>query len=83
MRFSEVIQALMAGGGNAVWREMWREEWGGNVFLRYSELLNAFEVHITGESIRQMDELTLSPGDLFATDWAIVVLDPRTGEVAR
>jgi hypothetical protein len=30
-----------------------------------------------------MEELTLSPGDLFATDWAVVKLDPRTGEVAR
>jgi hypothetical protein len=79
MRFSEVIQALMAGGGNAVWRG----EWGGHVFIRYSELWNAFEVHTTGEAVRQMEELTLSSGDLFANDWAIVVLDPRTGVVAK
>jgi len=79
MRFGEVIQALMAGGGNAVWRQ----DWGGQVFLRYSELWNAFEVHTIDEPVRQMDELTLSPGDLFATDWAVVVLDPRTGEVAK
>jgi hypothetical protein len=79
MRFSEVIQALMAGGGNAVWRE----DWGGSVFLRYSELWNAFELHGPKKRVTQLEELSLSPGDLFATDWAIVVLDPRTGEVAR
>jgi len=77
MRFGEVIQALMAGGGNAVWRE----DWGGSVFLRYSELWNAFEVHTTGEAVRQMDELTLSPGDLFANDWALVAIDPQSGWV--
>ena len=79
MRFGEVIQALMAGGGNAVWRG----EWGGAVFLRYSELWNAFELHGPKGRVTQLEELSLSPGDLFANDWAIVVLDPRTGEVAK
>ena len=79
MRFGEVIQALMAGGGNAVWRQ----DWGGQVFLRYSELWNCFEVHKTGLPVSQMDELTLSPGDLFANDWAIVVLDPQSGLVKQ
>ena len=79
MRFGEVIQALMAGGGNAVWRG----EWGGSVFLRYSELWNVFEMHGPKGRVTQLEELSLSPGDLFAIDWAIVVLDPRTGEVAK
>jgi hypothetical protein len=79
MRFGEVVQALMAGGGNAVWRG----EWGGAVFLRYSEVWNIFELHGPKGRVTQLEELSLSPGDLFATDWAIVVLDPRTGEVAR
>jgi hypothetical protein len=79
MRFGEVIQALMAGGRNAVWRG----EWGGAVFLRYSELWNIFELHGPKGRVTQLEELSLSPGDLFATDWAIVVLDPRTGEVAK
>jgi hypothetical protein len=79
MRFGEVIQALMAGGGNAVWRG----EWGGAVFLRYSEVWNTFELHGPKGRVTQLEELSLSPGDLFANDWAIVVLDPRTGEVAR
>jgi hypothetical protein len=79
MRFGEVIQALMAGGGNAVWRG----EWGGAVFLRYSEVWNIFELHGPKGRVTQLEELSLSPGDLFANDWAIVVLDPRTGEVAR
>jgi hypothetical protein len=79
MRFSEVIQALMAGGGNAVWRG----EWGGAVFLRYSEVWNIFELHGPKGRVTQLEELSLSPGDLFANDWAIVVLDPRTGEVAK
>ena len=74
MRFGEVIQALMAGGGNAVERE----DWGGFEWLRYSELWNAFEIHTTGH-IERVKELSLSPGDLFADDWAIVKLDPRTG----
>ena len=74
MRFGEVIQALMAGGGNAVWRE----DWGGSVFLRYSELLNVFVLHGHNRET-QLEELSLSPGDLFATDWALVALDPRTG----
>ena len=78
MRFGEVIEALMAGGGNAVRRQ----EWHGT-FLRYSELWNCFEVHKTGLPVSQMDELTLSPGDLFANDWAVVKLDTRTGEVAK
>ena len=79
MRFGEVVQALMAGGGNAVWRG----EWGGAVFLRYSEVWNIFELHGPKGRVTQLEELSLSPGDLFATDWAIVVLDPRTGEVAK
>ena len=79
MKFSEVIQALMAGGGNAVWRQ----DWGGQVFLRYSEVWNIFELHGPKGRVTQLEELSLSPGDLFANDWAIVVLDPRTGEVAR
>jgi hypothetical protein len=79
MRFSEVIQALMAGGGNAVWRG----EWGGAVFLRYSEVWNIFELHGPKGRVTQLEELSLSPGDLFANDWAVVVLDPRTGEVAK
>jgi len=79
MRFGEVIQALMAGGGNAVWRG----EWGGAVFLRYSEVWNIFELHGPKGRVTQLEELSLSPGDLFANDWAVVKLDPRTGEVAR
>jgi hypothetical protein len=79
MRFGEVIQALMAGGGNAVWRG----EWGGAVFLRYSEVWNIFELHGPKGRVTQLEELSLSPGDLFANDWAIVVLDPRTGEVTK
>jgi len=79
MRFGDVVQALMAGGGNAVWRG----EWGGAVFLRYSEVWNIFELHGPKGRVTQLEELSLSPGDLFANDWAIVVLDPRTGEVAR
>jgi len=79
MRFGEVIQALMAGGGNAVWRG----EWGGAVFLRYSEVWNIFELHGPKGRVTQLEELSLSPGDLFANDWAIVVLDPRTGEVSK
>jgi hypothetical protein len=79
MTFGEVIQALMAGGGNAVWRG----EWGGAVFLRYSEVWNIFELHGPKGRVTQLEELSLSPGDLFANDWAIVVLDPRTGEVAK
>ena len=79
MRFGDVIQALMAGGGNAVWRG----EWGGAVFLRYSEVWNIFELHGPKGRVTQLEELSLSPGDLFANDWAVVVLDPRTGEVAK
>jgi len=79
MRFGEVIQALMAGGGNAVRRD----EWGGAVFLRYSELWNIFELHGAGGRVTQLEELSLSPGDLFAEDWDVVRLDPRTGEVAK
>ena len=79
MRFWEVIQALMAGGGNAVWRG----EWGGAVFLRYSEVWNIFELHGPQKRVTQLEELSLSPGDLFATDWAIVVLDPQSGLVKQ
>ena len=78
MKFGEVIQALMAGGGNAVRRS----EWCG-AFLRYSELWNIFELHGPGGRVTQLEELSLSPGDLFANDWAVVKLDPRTGEVAK
>ena len=73
-----MITALMAGGGNAVRRE----EWCG-AFLRYSELWNAFELHGAGGRVTQLEELSLSPGDLFADDWQVVTLDPRTGEVAE
>ena len=77
MRFGEVIQALMAGGSNAVRRG----EWCGS-YLRYSELWNAFELHSVSGRVTQLEELNLSPGDLFADDWDIVTLDPRTGKVA-
>jgi hypothetical protein len=79
MKFSEVIQALMAGGGNAVWRG----EWGGAVFLRYSEVWNIFELHGPQGRVTQLEELSLSPGDLFANDWAIVKLDPQSGLVKQ
>ena len=78
MRFGEVIQALMAGGGNAVRRE----DWGGSVFLRYSEVLDVFVLHGHNRET-ELEELSLSPGDLFATDWALVALDPRTGLPTR
>ena len=80
MRFGEVVEALMAGGSNAVERE----DWGGFQFVRYSELWNAFEIHFAGTTeTERLEELSLSPGDLFADDWEIVTLDPRTGEVAE
>jgi hypothetical protein len=78
-RFGEVIQDLMEGGSKAVLRS----EWGGAVFLRYSELWNIFELHGPGGRVTQLEELSLSPGDLFATDWDVVRLDPRTGEVSK
>lgn len=78
MRFGEVIQALMAGGSNAVRRD----EWCG-IFLRYSELWNIFELHGPGGRVTQLEELSLSPGDLFADDWDIVTLDPRTDKVTE
>ena len=79
MRFGEVIQALMAGGDKAVTRD----QWGWPIFLRYSELWNAFELHGANGRVTQLEELSLSPGDLFADDWDIVTLDPRTGKVAQ
>lgn len=78
MKFGEVVEALMAGGGKAVRRA----EWCGN-FLRYSELWNAWEIHNPSGRVTQLEELSLSPGDLFADDWEIVTLDPRTGKVAQ
>ena len=78
MKFSEVITALMAGGGNAVRRG----EWCG-AFLRYSELWNTFELHGAGGRVTVLEELSLSPGDLFADDWDVVILDPRTGEITE
>ena len=78
MRFGEVIQALMAGGGNAVRRQ----EWHGT-FLRYSELWNTFQYEGADGRTMAYSELSLSAGDLFADDWDIVKLDPRTGEVAK
>jgi len=44
---------------------------------------NIFELHGPKGRVTQLEELSLSPGDLFANDWAIVVLDPQTGEVAK
>ena len=79
MRFGEVVETLMAGGGKAVRRQ----DWGSPVFVRYSELWNAFELHGANGRVTQLEELSLSPGDLFADDWDIVNLDPRTGEVAK
>ena len=73
-RFGEVIQDLMEGGSKAVLRS----EWGGAVFLRYSELLNVFVLHGHNRET-QLEELSLSPGDLFATDWDVIILDPITG----
>ena len=78
-RFGEVIQDLMDGGSKAVLRS----EWGGAVFLRYSELWNIFELHGPGGRVTQLEELSLSPGDLFADDWDVVTLNPRTGKVAQ
>ncbi len=79
MRFENVVRDLMAGGSKAVRRQ----EWGSPVFVRYSELWNAFELHGPGGRVTQLEELSLSPGDLFATDWDVVTLDPRTGKVAE
>ena len=77
--FGQVVQDLMDGGNKAVLRK----EWTGPVYLRYSELWNAFELHGSGGIVTQLEELSLSPGELFADDWDVVILDPRTGEVAE
>ena len=79
MRFGEVVEALMAGGGNAV-RRPWMSK---GSFIRYSELLNVFEFHHANGTVFQQEDLRLSGGDLFADDWEIVTLDPRTGKVAE
>jgi len=78
-RFGEVIQDLMEGGSKAVLRS----EWGGAVFLRYSELWNVFELHGPKGRVTQLEELSLSPGDLFANDWALVAIDPQSGWVKQ
>ena len=78
-RFGEVIQDLMDGGSKAVRRT----EWEKTMFVRYSELWNIFELHAPMAGVTQLEELNLSPGDLFADDWDIVTLDPRTGKVTE
>lgn len=79
MKFGEVVEALMAGGSKAV-----RRPWMScGSFLRYSELLNVFEFHHANGTVFQQEDLRLSGGDLFADDWEIVTLDPRTGKVAQ
>ncbi len=79
MKFFEVIQPLMAGGSNAI-RRPWMTE---GSFIRYSEYLNAFVFHHANGIVRQLADLGLCPGDLFADDWEVVILDPRTGKVAQ
>lgn len=79
MRFGEVVEALMAGGSNAI-RRPWMSK---GSFIRYSELLNVFEFHHANGTVLQQEDLRLSGGDLFADDWDIVTLDSRTGKVTE
>ena len=50
-------------------------------YVATATILNSFK-ELIGDQFT-FEDLVDEFGDLFANDWAIVVLDPRTGEVAK
>jgi hypothetical protein len=62
MKFSEVIQPLMHG------KPITRVCFDHDVYIRYSDLFQAFMMH-TGDESKTLQGLTLDPESLFAVDW--------------
>jgi len=62
MKFEHVIQHLMHG------KPITRVCFDHDVYIRYSDLFEAFVMH-TGTESKTLQGLTLDPESLFATDW--------------
>lgn len=75
MKFGEVVEVLMSGGCNGVWRK----DWNSGVCLYYAEIAKVF-ILCAPFGNTKMEELKLSPGDLSANDWHTVKLSPITGK---
>lgn len=74
MKFAEVIEPLMYG------KPITRASWEDQLYVRYSELFEAFVMH-TGPDSKTLQGLTLDPESMFADDWMWGEFHPYKDEI--
>jgi hypothetical protein len=74
MKFADVIQNLMHG------KPITRALWEHLVYVRYSDLYEAFVMHTSDES-KTLQGLTLDPESMFADDWMWGEFHPVKDEI--
>jgi len=74
MKFSEVIHPLMHS--KPITRACWEHE----VYVRYSDCLEAFVMH-TGPESKTLQGLILDPESMFADDWMWGEFHPVKDEI--
>ena len=74
MKFAEVIEPLMHG------KPITRASWEHDVYVRYSDLYEAFVMHAIPEP-KIIQGITLDPESLFADDWMWGEFHPVKDEI--
>lgn len=74
MKFSEIIEPLMRG------KPVTRASWEHEVYVRYSELYDAFVMHGDGDP-KTIQGITLYPEWMFADDWMAGEFHPYKDEI--
>jgi hypothetical protein len=74
MKFEEVIQPLMHG------KPITRACFDHDVYIRYSDLFEAFVMH-TGDESKTLQGLTLDSESMFADDWMHGEFHPVKDEI--
>lgn len=74
MKFAEVIEPLMRG------KPVTRASWEHEVYVRYSELYDAFVMHGDGNP-KTIQGITLDPESMFADDWMWGEFHPVKDEI--
>lgn len=74
MKFAEVIEPLMYG------KPITRASWEHSVYVRYSDLYEAFTMHADGES-KMLQGLTMYPEWMLADDWMVGEDHPVKDEI--
>ena len=74
IKFADVIEPLMYG------KPITRASWEHSVYVRYSDLFEAFVMHADGES-KTIQGLTMYPEWMLADDWMFGEFHPVKDEI--